>query len=90
MYINYNFSVFFSPLQLSLNEHFAEMSLHDLDDCSTFLSLLHLPTKPPGDYINLSDIHSNSSALCKQHVNLLVAVRSVSNSRPMNVLCFYY
>uniref|UniRef100_A0A1B6DUZ9 MEIOB-like N-terminal domain-containing protein n=1 Tax=Clastoptera arizonana TaxID=38151 RepID=A0A1B6DUZ9_9HEMI len=70
-----------SPLQLSLNENFSEISLHDQDDCSAFYFLLFLPTKPPDDYVSISDIHNNSKALCKSYVNLLVAICSIGPIR---------
>lgn len=61
-----------------MNENKAEICLHDSDDCTDFFSLLRLPTKPPDDFLSLTDIHGNSSSLKGQYVNLLVAVRSVS------------
>ena len=69
---------FFSSVHIVMNENRSEMSLHDSDDCSEFFSLLRLPTKPPDDFLTLTDIHGNGNALKGHYVNLLVAVRSVS------------
>uniref|UniRef100_A0A1B6GAB0 MEIOB-like N-terminal domain-containing protein n=1 Tax=Cuerna arida TaxID=1464854 RepID=A0A1B6GAB0_9HEMI len=70
-----------SPFMLTMNENFSEMCLHSEDDCAEFHHLLRLPTRPPGDYITLSDVHANGQALKGKHVNLLVAVRSVGALR---------
>ncbi|KAJ9578527.1 hypothetical protein L9F63_005256 [Diploptera punctata] len=42
-----------SPFQLSLNEKQSMMVFHEADDCNEFFSLLHIPTKPTGDYFTL-------------------------------------
>ncbi|KAG8311507.1 hypothetical protein J6590_042375 [Homalodisca vitripennis] len=70
-----------SPLVLTMSENISEMCLHSEDDCAEFHQLLRLPTRPPGDYITLSDVHANGQALKGKHVNLLVAVRSVGALR---------
>lgn len=67
-----------SPLLLTMNENVSEMCLHSEHDCAEFNRLLRLPTKPPSDYLTLSDIHNNGQALRGKEVNVLVAISSVS------------
>uniref|UniRef100_A0A1B6LKU8 MEIOB-like N-terminal domain-containing protein n=1 Tax=Graphocephala atropunctata TaxID=36148 RepID=A0A1B6LKU8_9HEMI len=70
-----------SPLVLTMSENISEMCLHSEHDCAEFHQLLRLPTRPPGDYLTLSDVHANGQALRGKHVNLLVAVHSVGALR---------
>ena len=54
------------------------MVFHEEEDCQDFLSLLHIPSKPPGDYFTIADVFRNGNNLRGEHVNLLVAVQDVS------------
>lgn len=50
---------------------------HEAEYCDEFLYLLHLPTKPPGDFFTLADVYHNGTSIRGEFVNLLVAVRDV-------------
>jgi hypothetical protein len=54
------------------------MVLHETEYCDEFLPLLHLPTKPPGDFFTLADVYHNGTSIRGEFVNLLVSVRDVS------------
>ncbi|XP_014242888.2 meiosis-specific with OB domain-containing protein [Cimex lectularius] len=69
-----------SCLELVMNEHHSEITLHDAEDCINYIKLLHMPTKPPGNFLSLSEVKSNGSLLNDQFVNLLVAVQKVGVS----------
>jgi hypothetical protein len=66
-----------SPFQLTLSEKQTFMVLHEAENCNEFLYLLHLPTKPPGDFFTLADVYHNGTSIRGEFVNLLVAVRDV-------------
>jgi len=66
-----------SPFQLTLSEKETLMVPHVVEYCDEFLSLLHLPTKPPGDFFTLADVYHNGTSIRGEFVNLLVAVRDV-------------
>jgi len=53
------------------------MVLHESEYCDEFLPLLHLPTKPPGDFFTLADVYHNGTTIRGEFVNLLVSVRDV-------------
>jgi hypothetical protein len=53
------------------------MVLHETEFCDEFLPLLHLPTKPPGDFFTLADVYHNGTSIRGECVNLLVSVRDV-------------
>jgi len=53
------------------------MVLHETEYCDEFLPLLHLPTKPPGDFFTLADVYHNGTTIRGEFVNLLVSVRDV-------------
>jgi hypothetical protein len=67
----------YSPFQLILSEKESVMVSHDTEYCDEFLPLLHLPTKPPGDFFTLADVYHNGTSIRGEFVNLLVAVRDV-------------
>lgn len=72
-----------SPFQLTLSEKQNVMVLHETEYCDEFLPLLHLPTKPPGDFFTLADVYHNGTTIRGEYVNLLVSVRDVGI-----VICF--
>lgn len=69
-----------SPFQLTLSEKQTSLVPHEAEYCDEFLYLLHLPTKPPGDYFTLADVYRNGTSIRGEFVNLLVAVRDVGIS----------
>jgi len=68
---------------LTLSEKQTAMVLHETEYCDEFLPLLHLPTKPPGDFFTLADVYHNGNTIRGEFVNLLVSVRDVGI-----VICF--
>ncbi|KAK9502767.1 hypothetical protein O3M35_011477 [Rhynocoris fuscipes] len=73
-----------SCMELVFNEDISQICLHDEDDWDGFTSLLHLPTKPPSNYLNLSDIKVHGKLLSGQHTNILVAVQRVGEVREIS------
>ncbi|XP_014278474.1 meiosis-specific with OB domain-containing protein [Halyomorpha halys] len=72
-----------SCMELVFNELQSEISPHDLEDCLDYIKILHLPTKPPGNFLNLADIKANGKLFNGQYVNILVAVQRIGNRRDM-------
>ena len=62
---------------MTLSEKQNAMVLHETEYCDEFLPLLHLPTKPPGDFFTLADVYHNGTSIRGEFVNLLVSVRDV-------------
>ncbi|XP_069701481.1 meiosis-specific with OB domain-containing protein [Periplaneta americana] len=50
---------------------------HEADDIVAFISYLHFPTKPSGDFFTIADVYYNGTSIRGEFVNLLVAVRDV-------------
>lgn len=67
-------------MELVFNENHTEICLHDFEDSLDYIKILHLPTKPPGNFLNLSDIKTNGKLFNGQYVNILVAVQKVNIS----------
>lgn len=69
----------YSCMELVFNETSSQICIHDFDDSLDFIKLLHLPTKPPGNFLNLADIKTNGKLFNGQFVNILVAVQQVKS-----------
>jgi hypothetical protein len=67
----------YSPFQLILSEKVSIMVPHETEYSEEFLPFLHLPTKPPGDFVTIADVYHNGTSIRGEFVNLLVAVRDV-------------
>ncbi|KAL0272009.1 UNVERIFIED_CONTAM: hypothetical protein PYX00_005147 [Menopon gallinae] len=70
-----------SPFQLQLQENSCSIAMYDGEDANGIRRLMSIPTKPPGDFLRLSDVLSYGQALKGDFVNLLVAVRNVGYVR---------
>lgn len=70
-----------SQFQLTLSEGSSEISHHNFPDASSFLHLMHIPTKQSQDTVPLRDINANGNALQGSFINLLVAVQNVQRVR---------
>lgn len=67
----------FSRYQLNISQHYSTIILY-CGDTSSFWHLNHVPTKPANDFYPLADIIYHGENLHDEHINILVAVKSVT------------
>ncbi|XP_053606442.1 meiosis-specific with OB domain-containing protein-like [Plodia interpunctella] len=67
-----------SPFYLSLSEGMSEVTLYSGDTYSSYLPLLHVPTKPAAGYCGIAEILKLQEQSGNVYVDLLVVVKSVS------------
>lgn len=70
----------FSSFSITFSENQSDMRLNT-SNVDEFLPLLNIPTKPPGNFLTISDILANGQKLKGQFVNLLAAVHEVRSDR---------
>ncbi|CAH0729663.1 unnamed protein product, partial [Brenthis ino] len=70
-----------SPFYLSLNEGQSEVSIFDRDSVTTYLPLIHIPTKPCAGYCGLSEVLKFKEQKNNVYVDLLVVVKSVKPAK---------
>ena len=75
-----SFCVYFRPFHLTLSENHSSIALYDGLDLGGYSSLQYIPIKPNSDFYTLEDVLANGQSLEGEHINLLVAVRKVSNA----------
>ncbi|KAG6442232.1 meiosis-specific with OB domain-containing protein-like [Manduca sexta] len=70
-----------SPFYLSLNEGTSDVSTYNGESFSTYLQLLHIPTKPAAGYCGLAEVLKFTEQTNNVYVDLLVVVKSVKPRR---------
>ncbi|XP_059054053.1 meiosis-specific with OB domain-containing protein-like [Achroia grisella] len=70
-----------SPFYLSLNEGISDMTTHNGDTYTTYLPLLHVPTKSSSGYCGIAEVVKLSEQTDNVYVDLLVVVKSVSPTK---------
>ncbi|XP_046856111.1 meiosis-specific with OB domain-containing protein-like [Xenia sp. Carnegie-2017] len=68
-------------IQLNISEAYSSVSLYSGWDMTDLNTLLHIPVKECGDYCTLDDILSSGENSHGDHMNILVAIRKVSQPR---------
>lgn len=68
---------FFSSFYASLSEKESEIVSYNGPDLEKYKSLLHLPSKPSGNFLTISDVQRNGNILRGQFINLLAAIQDV-------------
>ncbi|XP_031768727.1 meiosis-specific with OB domain-containing protein-like [Galleria mellonella] len=70
-----------SPFYLSLNEGISDVTTHNGDTYTTYLPLLHIPTKSSSGYCGIAEVVKLSEQTDNVYVDLLVVVKSVSPAK---------
>ncbi|CAM1322563.1 MEIOB (predicted) [Pycnogonum litorale] len=71
-----------SPFQLNVSENHSGFYFYN-GDTSNLMQLRHIPTKATNDFYTLSDVSFNGEQLHGEHINLLVAAKSIGNVRDL-------
>ncbi|XP_073947276.1 meiosis specific with OB domains hold'em [Choristoneura fumiferana] len=66
-----------SPFELCLNEGMSDVAIHTGDSFTSFLPLLHIPSKPSAAYHGLGEVMKLPEQSNNVYVDLLVVVKSV-------------
>jgi len=76
-------------MELNLSAVHSTITLYSGWDYTEFASLAHIPIRPANDCYKLKDMLTGGHKLTGSHVNLLVAVKSVSRcSTEVDVLVY--